>query len=91
MREWRKSNRLAGEARRRDLARSTANTYQARGVLVLEPCEDCGSTDRIEKHHEDYSRPLDVVFLCRTCHLARHHRVDRRAISRETASQAEAA
>lgn len=35
------------------------------------PCSVCGAT-RGEAHHDDYSKPLDVVWLCRTHHWARH-------------------
>ena len=39
----------------------------ARGELVRGPCAVCGS-QAVEGHHTDYSKPLDVVWLC-----ARHH------------------
>lgn len=41
------------------------------GRLTKEPCAICGST-RSQAHHEDYSRPLDVVWLCSQHHMARH-------------------
>lgn len=34
-------------------------------------CADCGKPAR-NYHHEDYSKPLDVIPLCRFCHAARH-------------------
>lgn len=34
-------------------------------------CVDCGS-QAIDRHHEDYSKPLEVVFLCKRCHCKRH-------------------
>ena len=34
-------------------------------------CADCGVQAR-EYHHEDYSKPLEVVPLCRGCHIKRH-------------------
>lgn len=40
----------------------------ATGKLVRGPCEDCGSTFRVEAHHNDYSRQLDVVWYCKHCH-----------------------
>lgn len=41
------------------------------GRLTKGPCNDCGST-ATEAHHEDYSKPLDVVWLCRDCHHSKH-------------------
>lgn len=52
-------------------ARCYANVYQRRGKLIPKNCQDCGSTES-QKHHEDYSKPLDVIWLCRPCHLNRH-------------------
>lgn len=42
------------------------------GVLVREPCEVCGK-EKVDAHHDDYSKPLDVRWLCRFHHL-KHHR-----------------
>ena len=44
----------------------------ANGSLVRKPCEKCGAV-RVDAHHDDYSRPLDVRWLCRGHHLE-HHR-----------------
>jgi len=40
----------------------------ARGV----ECYFCGSADRLHAHHEDYDHPLDVVWLCSSCHGKLH-------------------
>jgi ribosomal protein S27AE len=41
------------------------------GKLVRQPCSRCGALS-VDAHHEDYSKPLDVVWLCRKCHTLRH-------------------
>jgi hypothetical protein len=41
------------------------------GALVRETCEICGEC-RTDGHHEDYSRPLDVRWLCKLHHRQVH-------------------
>ena len=41
-------------------------------------CESCGAERHVDGHHTDYSRPLFVEWLCRSCHIA-HHASERRA------------
>lgn len=65
---------LSTEQRRRSLARSYARTYMLRGHLKRGPCADCGATEGVQMHHEDYSRPLDVTWLCVAHHRVRHAR-----------------
>lgn len=56
----------------KSIARSYLKVYVKRGKVQKKPCEVCGTTEAIEGHHKDYSRPLDVVWFCRAHHLATH-------------------
>jgi ribosomal protein S27AE len=42
-----------------------------RGKLKMQPCEKCGEK-KVIAHHEDYSKPLEIVWLCRIDHIKRH-------------------
>lgn len=48
------------------------------GKLERKPCAFCHSDGAVEAHHHDYSRPLDVTWLCRPCHR-RFHALERMA------------
>lgn len=61
----------ASETPQKITAWSKANHAIKRGELVRQPCA-CGNT-RSEAHHEDYSKPLEVIWLCASCHGKLHH------------------
>jgi len=63
--QWQKDNPVKHKAQW--LARKAIY----RGNLVRTPCSVCGD-ENSEAHHEDYSRPLDVIFYCKIHHRARH-------------------
>jgi hypothetical protein len=70
-----KYSELSREQKMRSNARSYANVYQRRGKLIPEPCECCGAKE-VEKHHDDYSKPLGVRWICRACRIKRRHSPD---------------
>lgn len=41
------------------------------GKLNVFPCSKCGAINS-EAHHEDYSKPLEVIWLCPKHHAERH-------------------
>jgi ribosomal protein S27AE len=41
------------------------------GRLIKQPCVICGAA-RAHAHHKDYTKPLDVTWLCAKCHTRIH-------------------
>lgn len=74
MKRWRRDNggykSLDLNQKYKGSCRSYANVYQKRGhIKPPDKCERCKINPPQEKHHEDYSKPLDATWLCRGCHV----------------------
>jgi hypothetical protein len=65
-----KHSELTDNQRLKANCRSYLNTYLKRGKISKQPCK-CGC-ETVEAHHDDYSKPLEVIWLCRKCHLELH-------------------
>lgn len=52
-------------------ARNILNKAVKRGEVLKTPCINCGNL-KSEGHHEDYSKPLEVIWLCRAHHRQQH-------------------
>lgn len=66
----RQRQRLAGYKIKhpdRHKAHQIIATAKKRGKIIPKPCEICGAL-KVEAHHEDYSKPLEVRWLCRKHH-----------------------
>ena len=68
---WLAENRLKRKAHQ-----AVAYAVQT-GKLIRQPCERCGTTQNVVAHHEDYNKPLDVLWLCKYHHKERHMEIDR--------------
>ena len=68
-RKWDKENR--------DKVRAHKALYRAvrRGKIVKPTnCQMCGiSGVRIIAHHHDYDKPLDIIWVCASCHIGKIH------------------
>ena len=54
-------------------ARILLNSHVKCGkVIKPEACEMCHEKKKIEAHHEDYSKPLEVQWVCKGCHTMIH-------------------
>ena len=62
------------EKRLKTRAQQCLNYHVKVGHIARGPCQVCGEV-KAEAHHDDYSKPLEVIWLCRI-HHARMHRKD---------------
>lgn len=70
---WRDRNHI--EARRHKPVWSAVKTALRNGTLIRpNSCEDCGIACVPHGHHDDYTKPMDVRWLCPTCHAAIHRK-----------------
>ena len=56
------------------LARAKAR-YAVKTGQLNKPidCEGCGLEKLLHGHHEDYTKPLEVNWICQQCHTLVHH------------------
>lgn len=47
-----------------------------RGTLNRPYCSVCGTSDNVQWHHPDYSKPLQVIPLCRAHHKEAHRKTE---------------
>ena len=62
-------NRIWGTPAKK--ARGALGAAVRQGRIAPSCCEKCGAS-KAEAHHEDYSKPFDVAWLCHKCHIALH-------------------
>jgi hypothetical protein len=51
---------------------TTRNAVAAGKFSKPSTCDDCGTNRIIHAHHNDYSKPFEVDWLCSICHGKRH-------------------
>lgn len=86
-REWEAANpervhamyqRSYSKDREKWAARRAVNSAVRYGRLVkperCSRCESFTSSNKLHGHHRDYSKPLEVEWLCEDCHLEEHRR-----------------
>lgn len=71
-REWASAN---AEARAAHII--VGNAIRDGRLTKPDRCERCGEPEeKLEAHHEDYSQPLRVNWLCDPCHGLRHREIN---------------
>lgn len=67
--KWRKSNLKAVKAGKK-------LNYGIRTGIIVKPnrCTVCKEKRRLSGHHADYNKPLEVTWLCSSCHKIEHNK-----------------
>lgn len=68
-RDVRNAQKLRDQANHRDRVHARNLAYNK--VPLEKKCESCSSTENLHRHHPDYTKPLEVITFCETCHLSR--------------------
>lgn len=81
-REWQKNNAEFIAQKQRDYAKENPEKVKARHIVsralksgvLSKPlcCQHCGKEKCLNAHHADYTKPLDVIWVCIRCHRAIH-------------------
>jgi hypothetical protein len=66
-RRWRKKNPEAYKAH------TIVNNAIRDGKIAKAPCTVCGTTENIEAHHDDHSKPFEITWLCPEHHGDTRH------------------
>lgn len=68
----RAKDRYADRNPEKRAAHNMLNNAVRDGRVIKGPCEECGSTDGVHGHHDDYAKPLEVRWLCPKHHAELH-------------------
>lgn len=67
---------LSEQERAMNKARAYANVYLQRGHIKRGPCEVDGCLEKPRMHHDDFSKPLEIRWLCLKHRIRRGRRGD---------------
>lgn len=65
---------MATNETRQAAYKETYKALRKKKLIRKNKCELCDETQNIHGHHEDYQKPLEVVWLCPTHHFERHRK-----------------
>lgn len=68
------SKRMYQKYPEKSKARAILNHTLKKGEVVKLPCYVCGVT-KVEAHHQDYNKPLEVIWVCRLHHNKIHREI----------------
>lgn len=73
-RNWDKKNKQKRNENQKRYVKRNPNKIKAHNLSAHikipknQVCQECKRDLAVEKHHSDYLKPLEVMFVCRNCH-----------------------
>ena len=65
--EWKKTHKIEFLAQRK-----VQRAVKSGKITRPDLCSICGRKTKLQAHHTDYSQPLNVIWLCPSCHKKQH-------------------
>src|SRR5690606_15525094 len=66
--DYKEKSRLFSERQRREKGYQLKAHTKAKALSLTGYCYFCKSISNLVRHHTDYSKPLEVIILCKSCH-----------------------
>lgn len=70
LREW--SDQLRSDPVKLNTWRKTSNAIRDKKLVRPGNCSECQCECTPDAHHPDYTKPFEVIWLCRSCHCKLH-------------------
>jgi hypothetical protein len=58
--------------------RKLNDALRRENIIKPNRCQICNEEKALDGHHADYEKPLEVIWVCRKCHMAIHKQKGRR-------------
>lgn len=68
-------NQVVGKSHGRAVRQKLQKAVRAGLITRPNACDECGKPCKPHGHHYDYSKPLDVIWLCSEHHRMKHRRL----------------
>jgi hypothetical protein len=76
---WTRKHRHEGIRQEKNISRNKIEICIKNGSIKKpNSCENCNKISKLEAHHyKGYEHPLDVIWLCKDCHLRKHGKIEK--------------
>jgi len=70
--KWKQTNIQKIAEMKRACRRLTKRGLKNRIIFRPKNCSKCGNKGEMHSHHPDYTKPFEICWLCKLCHMTLH-------------------